>query len=222
MTNQPPPPSEVAIPQPQEKRYEESRVDHTGRFKYSLKVEQQPQRARMCGFGDKDRRPITPPPCIRLVITDAATGKPVDMTQTDGMFFVLQVDLWDKEGEREVNIVRSSSTSPAVSISTATMTSYPPPQEHKRHPNLMPPGPQHYLYDSMGNPVPPMPGMGYPYVPQMPPPQPSSSSNGGSMFTRNLIGSLTVNAAWLKDTDGEGAYFFVLQDLSVRTEGWFR
>lgn len=50
----------------------------------------------MCGFGDKvrlllaqvltiflmvlvqDRRPITPPPCVRLVIIDSETGKEVD------------------------------------------------------------------------------------------------------------------------------------------------
>lgn len=71
----------------------------------SLEVEQQPVRARMCGFGDKvsenfsvsnswlsclkkklnmtncvqDRRPITPPPCIRLVVVDARTGQAVDI-----------------------------------------------------------------------------------------------------------------------------------------------
>ena len=71
---------------------------------HSLKVEQQPVRARMCGFGDKvstfctgcdrshgrwstgnilrrvpqDRRPITPPPCIRLVVHDEKTGVEVD------------------------------------------------------------------------------------------------------------------------------------------------
>jgi len=60
-----------------------------------LDVVQQPKRARMCGFGDKvhiyrsstvnectdimqDRRPITPPPCIRLIITDANTGTEID------------------------------------------------------------------------------------------------------------------------------------------------
>ncbi len=49
----------------------------------------------MCGFGDKvgllrslkshadadvaqDRRPITPPPCIRLVVMDKMSGKEVD------------------------------------------------------------------------------------------------------------------------------------------------
>ena len=43
-----------------------------------LVVVQQPQRARMCGFGDKDRRPITPPPCVRLMVIDKKTGKEVN------------------------------------------------------------------------------------------------------------------------------------------------
>lgn len=34
---------------------------------YELKVVQQPYRARMCGFGDKDRRPISPPPILQLI-----------------------------------------------------------------------------------------------------------------------------------------------------------
>ena len=46
---------------------------------YRLVCVQQPRRARMCGFGDKDRRPITPPPCVRLIITDLTTGKEVDV-----------------------------------------------------------------------------------------------------------------------------------------------
>ena len=43
-----------------------------------------------------------------------------------------------------------------------------------------------------------------------------------TMFTRNLIGSLTVNAAKLTDDKSQVAWWFVLQDLSVRTEGSFR
>lgn len=42
------------------------------------------------------------------------------------------------------------------------------------------------------------------------------------MYTRNLIGSLTVNAFTLTDTDDNVGHWFVLQDLSVRTEGVFR
>lgn len=56
---------------------------HEGRI-WSLQVVQQPIRARMCGFGDKDRRPITPPPCIRLIVKDAQTEKEIDIKYVSG------------------------------------------------------------------------------------------------------------------------------------------
>lgn len=58
-------------------------------------------------------------------------------------------------------------------------------------------------------------------MPVMPPAAPATSSATG-MFTRNLIGSLSVNAFRLNDTNGKTGFWFVLQDLSVRTEGVFR
>jgi hypothetical protein len=48
------------------------------------------------------------------------------------------------------------------------------------------------------------------------------AQHANAMYTRNLIGSLTVNAARLNDNEGKPGYWFVLQDLSVRTEGYFR
>lgn len=36
--------------------------------RYQLVIVQQPSRARMCGFGDKDRRPISPPPIVKMII----------------------------------------------------------------------------------------------------------------------------------------------------------
>ncbi|KAF9110851.1 hypothetical protein BGX27_005815 [Mortierella sp. AM989] len=38
--------------------------------KARIKIVQQPKHARMCGFGEKDRRPIDPPPIIQLIIDD--------------------------------------------------------------------------------------------------------------------------------------------------------
>ncbi|TKA74693.1 hypothetical protein B0A49_04274 [Cryomyces minteri] len=254
---------------------------------YSLKVEQQPVRARMCGFGDKDRRPITPPPCIRLIVLDAATKKEVDFNEVDGTFFLLNVDLWSADGQQEVNLVRHSSGSPAVSISTATTTSFPPPPERATFSGEAPmaiyrdvhgrpmvaPAPQMGPYtpyippqsfpqqgyyppvpgtpvhpatpygnsfappqvgvpSPMGvNPMNPINGMQQGFPPQgpMPPgmmmPQnmmalPPAPASG--MFTRNLIGSLAVNAFKLNDVEGKVGFWFVLQDLSVRTEGSFR
>lgn len=42
------------------------------------------------------------------------------------------------------------------------------------------------------------------------------------MYTRNLIGSLSASAFRLTDPDDRIGIWFVLQDLSVRTEGLFR
>ncbi|PSN60628.1 hypothetical protein BS50DRAFT_506005 [Corynespora cassiicola Philippines] len=205
---------------------------------YKLSVEQQPIRARMCGFGDKDRRPITPPPCIRLIVCDATTGKEVDFQEVDSTFFVLSVDLWDADGTREVNLVRHSSGAPTVSISSSTTTAYPPPVERPSMymPQSIMAPPQ---VDAYGRLIPshvyqspaPAPNYSYPpgnpYAPptqvhmpmQVAPPPPSAATG---MFTRNLIGSLTVNAFRLTDTENKVGFWFVLQDLSVRTEGVFR
>jgi hypothetical protein len=68
-------------------------------------------------------------------------------------------------------------------------------------------------------------GAANPYAPShvpmaMPVAPPTSTATG--MFTRNLIGSLTVNAFRLTDTEHKIGFWFILQDLSVRTEGTFR
>ena len=42
------------------------------------------------------------------------------------------------------------------------------------------------------------------------------------MFTRNLIGSLSASAFRLTDPQDKIGIWFILQDLSVRTEGNFR
>ena len=49
-----------------------------------------------------------------------------------------------------------------------------------------------------------------------------SNSQPQGMFTRNLIGSLAASAFRLTDNNDKIGIWFVLQDLSVRTEGNFR
>lgn len=161
-------------------------------------------------------------------------------SEIDTSFYVLTVDLWNAEGTSEVNLVRHSATSP--SISTATSSSYPPPPQSF--------SPTYPMYPQYGQPVgyPPMNGyyggnaqqLAYQnpqaaYYPQYYPPgghmqhpnlspavpQPSVAAPGG-MFTRNLIGSLSASAFRLTDPDNKIGVWFILQDLSVRTEGTFR
>ncbi|EEH16488.2 hypothetical protein PABG_06575 [Paracoccidioides brasiliensis Pb03] len=213
---------------------------------YSLDVVQQPIRARMCGFGDKDRRPITPPPCIRLIVRDAATQKEIDINEMDTSFYVLTVDLWNAEGTNEVNLVRHSATSP--SISTATSSAYPPPANIMPYPPYAqahgyPAYPPYYAAQQGYNPhagyqyqqggpdtyYQALPPTGAYYAPGTPTqalaPQsalPHISTASTGMFTRNLIGSLSASAFRLTDPDDKIGVWFVLQDLSVRTEGSFR
>jgi hypothetical protein len=301
--------------------------------KYSLDVVQQPRRARMCGFGDKDRRPITPPPCVRLIITDITTGKEVDVNEIDHGMYVLNVDLWSADGAREVNLVRHSATSP--SISSTVPVSYAQVHEHSTpaFSNILPSGHTNILREAPREPANPQyasnappynQGQGaynpFPNTPQVNPYAPSQSGQGAygtsqynhpsypastngnqnypppngyqappqqiyyatgaqihaqgaqvqgdyksgidcapasqplpthssltsyggrpftpndlnshrmpvsstqptGMFTRNLIGSLAASAFRLTDPDDRIGIWFVLQDLSVRTEGSFR
>lgn len=46
---------------------------------YELVVCQQPLHARMCGFGEKDRRPIDPPPIVQLIAREKGQETWVDL-----------------------------------------------------------------------------------------------------------------------------------------------
>ncbi|PSR90447.1 velvet factor-domain-containing protein [Coniella lustricola] len=232
--------------------------------RYALIVEQQPIRARMCGFGDKDRRPLTPPPAIRLHVTDVHTGEEVDVNTIDFAQYVVTVDLWDEHGTKEVNLVRSTTATPAISSTihesfnnlesmpyrAANIAPYPPSHPSQmpmygQPPSTMSPyGAQQYG-QAVSNYPPVANGYGQPpygyggdFAPMYRPPQayepnamaapqrismsgPSSGSVQG-MFTRNLIGNCAGSAFRLQDTKEQTGIWFVMQDLSVRTEGSFR
>ncbi|KAM3502162.1 hypothetical protein MY11210_009155 [Beauveria gryllotalpidicola] len=67
-----------------------------------------------------DRRPITPPPCVRLSMIDMTTGKEINYNEIDHATFVLNVDLWNADGTREVNLVRSSAAASSSAASSIT------------------------------------------------------------------------------------------------------
>ena len=269
-------------------------IAHFDGKSWELRIGQQPVRARMCGFGDKDRRPISPPPCIQLIVTDLSTGEVVDFKKLDLTLFVLTVDLWDKDAKKETNLVKSATNSP--SISSVSVTGYPqtvhpsygtmphqtqaysgpgmhqyaaqhytspisatpssassysyPPDPTNRYSNgdhhpVHGYSPQYYRHDSysrssMGSIGPN--GYGQTSASSMqPPPSPyrtgeqydfnqythpnlmgGQAQQSSGMFTRNLIGNLSASAFKLKDPEEHDGIWFVMQDLSIRTEGWFR
>ncbi|KAJ7774116.1 velvet factor [Mycena olivaceomarginata] len=75
-----------------------------GRNYYSLEVVQHPLRARMCGFGDKDRRPLAPAAVARMVVKRDDHSL-VDVDDVDCSFFIVTVDLWSEDGKHERNLV---------------------------------------------------------------------------------------------------------------------
>lgn len=121
-----------------------------------------------------------------------------------------------------------------------TISVYPPNYNQHAYPQSLPPPPlasqpqqSYYNTTPTGTPITPITPNYYPA--QMPQSQgpllsphnmapvtidPRSSPSG--MFTRNLIGSLCVSAFKLTDPENNMGVWFILQDLSVRTEGSFR
>jgi len=152
----------------------------------------------------------------------------------DCNFFVLSVDLWDEAGQKEQNLVMHPNTaSQAVfQVAPSAEASVPYhgyPQENPTYGPGYPPynphhgshfhQPYHHRSEQYGP-----SGTGpahHMYPPAHPEDYPVQPAQGGQ-FTRNLIGSLTASAFRLKDDKKEMGIWFILQDLSVRTEGKFR
>jgi hypothetical protein len=213
-------------------------------------------------------------------------------------YFILHVDLWDARAASEVNLVKHTTNSPAISATVPTSYSaasgldapsmYPAPTavsstqqpyQNQYGYNQYGQPPQQYVYNAFGQMVPvqqgympptmdpsgghqvffhtgqsvvPLeqsaavqgnvvpsqavgprqsftqlgahPGAAMPYAPNASGegagPGPGQGQAG--MFTRNLIGSLCASAARLADPSDRIGIWFVLQDLSIRTEGSFR
>ncbi|KAG9015540.1 hypothetical protein FRB94_000145 [Tulasnella sp. JGI-2019a] len=73
---------------------------------YSLDVVQHPIRARMCGFGDKDRRPLAPAAIAKMIVRDEHNNL-LAVDEVDIDFFLVTCDLWSHDGLTEVNLVRN-------------------------------------------------------------------------------------------------------------------
>lgn len=118
-----------------------------------------------------------------------------------------------------------------------TISVYPPNYNQHAYQQSLPPPPlasqpqqAYYNTTPTGTPITPtyysaqMPQSQGPLLSphSMPPVTIDPRSSPSGMFTRNLIGSLCVSAFKLTDPENNMGVWFILQDLSVRTEGSFR
>ncbi|KAI8968205.1 velvet factor-domain-containing protein [Mycotypha africana] len=91
--------------QPSDNLFKSIGYDEREKRTYELVVCQQPLHARMCGFGEKDRRPIDPPPIVQLIVRQEGSEIPVDVQTLQIPFFVLHVTLWSDDCREERNII---------------------------------------------------------------------------------------------------------------------
>ncbi|KAJ2156804.1 hypothetical protein GGF46_004946 [Coemansia sp. RSA 552] len=80
--------------------------------KYDLAMAQHPVRARMCGFGEKDRRPLDPPPVVRLRVRDDR-GQFMLSEDVDSWKFVVSATLWAPYSDHDRSIVINPNTLPS-------------------------------------------------------------------------------------------------------------
>lgn len=70
---------------------------------YRISVRQQPFAARSCGFGERDRRVIDPPPIVQLTIHDETLSQEELGRRLRHQFSVVHCSIWDEKGVRDMS-----------------------------------------------------------------------------------------------------------------------
>lgn len=78
--------------------------------RYELSLRQQPINARSCGFGDRDRRVIDPPPIVQLKVHGAGLS-PEELSQKmRNKKNVVHCAIWDESGTEEMSAMPEECT----------------------------------------------------------------------------------------------------------------
>ncbi|KAK0711496.1 velvet factor-domain-containing protein [Lasiosphaeris hirsuta] len=70
---------------------------------YRIIVRQQPSAARSCGFGERDRRVIDPPPIVQLTIHDDTLTPEERGRRLRHQFSVVHCSIWDERGTKDMS-----------------------------------------------------------------------------------------------------------------------
>lgn len=80
----------------------------------------------MCGFGEKDRRPIDPPPICELLCFNEK-GERIGISCEEQIFFVCHCGLWSEDCEKERNLIANpcaSSTFTRILVGSLVSSTY--------------------------------------------------------------------------------------------------
>lgn len=163
-----------------------------------MQIIQEPVRARMCGLGDKDRRQISPPPFVKLYITDKETGKEIEIDQIDINSFVLVTELWSFDEQENLTLNQNISVNDKNGFKTKPGSDDDSKEVKQEEVELNSSDTKIKTENS------------------------DSDESLGDIPTRNLIGNLVLNPFKLFDERGLKGIWFIMHDLSVRIEGTFK
>ena len=78
---------------------------------------QQPKHSRMCGFGEKvDRRPVDPPPVIKLEVSDSSKDNPLC-----NPYYFMYATLISATSDVELHLLRDSKTRSTTGSSVSSL-----------------------------------------------------------------------------------------------------
>ena len=97
--------------------------------RYILTVRQQPRAARACGFGERDRRVIDPPPIVQLSLKDYDPTSSTDIEELRFPFNIVHCALLSA-GPQDPQSLTSAPSTP--SASSADVTAVPDPAQSNR------------------------------------------------------------------------------------------
>lgn len=80
-----------------------NREQHIDTMQFSLVVRQQPRAARACGFGDRDRRVIDPPPIVQLKIDGPGLSEEEKRAYLRYSAYVMNCSIYDESGARDAS-----------------------------------------------------------------------------------------------------------------------
>ncbi|SCO33179.1 uncharacterized protein FFMR_02823 [Fusarium fujikuroi] len=72
---------------------------------FKLQIRQQPIAARSCGFGERDRRVIDPPPIVQLLINDASLTKEETAKHLRYPHYVMSCSIFDESGSSDASFM---------------------------------------------------------------------------------------------------------------------
>ncbi|KAI0549404.1 hypothetical protein F4679DRAFT_547014 [Xylaria curta] len=70
---------------------------------YRISIRQQPVAARSCGYGERDRRVIDPPPIIQMRIEDPTASEEEIRHRLTHSYSIMHCTIWNEEGDQDLS-----------------------------------------------------------------------------------------------------------------------